>query len=52
MSRTFLTLAAIALVVTLVGAANAAGPGVSDVLVALGALATLALARHPGGPAR
>ena len=43
--------AVIALVATLVGAAHAAGPGVSEVLLAFGALTALTLARTPeGGP--
>ena len=41
--------AVIALVATLVGAANAAGPGISEVLLALGALTALSLARSPEG---
>jgi hypothetical protein len=47
------TMAAIAaLATTLVGTPNAAGPGVSDVLVALGAMTALALARAPVEPPR
>jgi hypothetical protein len=41
--------ALIALVATLVGAAEIAGPGVSEVLLALGALTALSLARSPAG---
>lgn len=42
--------ALVALATTLVGTANAAGPGISDVLVALGAMTALALARSPDPP--
>jgi hypothetical protein len=44
------TIAAItALVATFVGAANTAGPGISEVLMALAALTALSLARSPEG---
>lgn len=44
------TIAAVtALVATLVGAANAVGPGISEVLMALGALTALSLARCQEG---
>ena len=52
-TRTPLTVAAVlALVATFVGAANAAGPGVSEVLMALGAMTALTLARSSDGSPR